>query len=187
MEVNFADTTDGRTLRRWSRLLLILASLGMGWSSFEIANALFGPRFVVAFQTVSGLKIMTEKDVTVFDRAVLVMISSLPVVCWLYCLWQIFRLSQTFSSGEILSTRTVTRLERFGYGLAAQGIADAFSLLLMTSYMVYLKKSDPPENLWQNVVGSGFLTSMVAAVLLVVVTRILRIGIRLREESELTI
>jgi len=187
MEVNFADTKDGRTLRRWSRLLLILASLGMAWSLFEIANGMFGPRFAVGFQTVSGLKVFTEKDFTVFDRTVLVVIGALPVLCWLYCLWQIFRLSQTFSSGEILSTRTVTRLERFGYGMAVQGIAEALSLLLMTSYVIYSKKSDPPEHLWQHLAGSGFLTSMIAAVLLVVVTRILRIGIRLREESELTI
>jgi hypothetical protein len=187
MEVNFAETTDGRILRRWSRLLLILALLGMAWCLFSISDAMFGPRFVVAFQTMSGLIVITEKDLTEFDRAVLVVIGALPVLCWLYCLWQIFRLSQTFSSGEILSTRTVTRLERFGYGMAAQGIAEAVSIMLMAWYVVYLKKSDPPENDWQHVAGSGFLTSMIAAVLLVVVTRILRIGIRLREESELTI
>ncbi len=71
--------------------------------------------------------------------------------------------------------------------LGGSRLAEAVMVPMLSAYLVGLKKIDPVEDQWQHVIGGGVLTSMMAAVLIIVIARILRIGIRLREEAELTI
>lgn len=177
----------GTSLRRWNRALAVLAWLGIAWAIYLIGDAFFGPQFTLGFKTDSGIKLLTISDFTVMERSTIVLIAIPHILCWIFCLWQIVQLSNQFSIGEILSIRMVRCLERFGYGLAAQGVAEALYAPMIAAYLLKLKKIDSIEDMWQQVLGGGVLTSMMAAVLLVVITRILRIGIRLREEVELTI
>jgi len=55
------------------------------------------------------------------------------------------------------------------------------------AYLRSLHKIAPPENELEYMVGSGFQTALMASVLVLIIARILRIGIRLREDAELTI
>ena len=176
-----------RSLLWWNRTLAVLAWLGIVWSLYVIGDAFAGPDFSVAFHTQSGIKVLTAADFSVTQRWLVVLIIIPAGLCWIYCLWQIVKLSKQFSLGEILSFAMVKCLERFGYGLAAQGLAEAVMVPMLSAYLVALKKIDPVEDQWQHVIGGGVLTSMMAAVLIIVIARILRIGIRLREEAELTI
>ncbi len=175
------------SLRRWNRVLVVLAWLGIVWSIYLIGDAFFGSDFLIGLKTTSGIKLLTASDFSTFERMVVVLIMIPSLVCWIYCLWQIVRLSRHFSKGEILSIGMVKCLERFSYGIAIQGVAEAVQLPMLSTYLRRLNKIDPVEDLWEHVIGGGVLTSMMAAVLIVVVARILRIGIQLREEAELTI
>lgn len=187
MDTIDGDFDGGKSLRRWNRALAVLAWLGIAWSAFEIGDAFVGPDFSVGLRTQSGIKLLTAADFTMTQRCTVVMIAVPQILCWIYCLSQIVRLSTLFSKGEILSVGMVQCLERFGFGLAAQGIAELTFVPILSAYLLRIEKIDSVEGMWQLLVGGGVLTSMMAAVLLVVVTRILRIGIRLREEAELTI
>ena len=187
MEANSADFDGGKSLRRWNRALAVLAWLGIAWSIYVIGDAFLGPDFSIGFKTETGIKLLTVSDFTTVQRVIAVLISIPQILCWIYCLWQIVQLSNQFSRGEILSIGMVKCLEGFGFGLAAQGVAELVHVPILAAYLLGIEKIDSVEGIWQLLIGGGVLTSMMAAVLLVVITRILRIGIRLREEAELTI
>ncbi|MDX1928333.1 MAG: DUF2975 domain-containing protein [Pirellulaceae bacterium] len=187
MEANNADFDGGRSLRRWNRALAVLAWLGIAWAMYVIGDEFVGPDFSIGFKTESGIKLLDAGDFTIIQRAIVVLISIPQILCWIYCLWQIVKLSKQFSRGEILSIGMVQCLEGFGFGLAAQGVAEFVHAPILAAYLLGIGKIDSVDGIWQLLIGGGVLTSMMAAVLLVVITRILRIGIRFREEAELTI
>ncbi len=187
MEVQHADFDGGNSLQLWNRALAVLAWLGIAWSIYVIGDAFLGSGFSIGMKTETGMKVLTADDFTVVQRVIVVSIAMPPVLCWIYCLSQIVGLSKQFSHGEILSLGMVKRLEGFGYGLAAQGVAELVNGTTVAGYLLSIEKIDSVEGIWELLVGGGVLTSIMAAVLLVVITRILRIGIRFREEAELTI
>ena len=193
MEASNAEFDGGRSLRRWNRALAILAWLGIAWSLYVIGNAFLGHDFSFGFKTSNGIKLLTANDFTSTERFVVVLIIVPQILAWIYCLWQIVILSNHFSevaslsAGSSLSYAMVRCLERFSYGMAAQGLAEIIYMPALASYLKGIGKIDNVEGMWEHVIGGGVLTSMMAAVLLVVIARILRIGIRLREEAELTI
>ncbi len=116
------ETVGDSSLLRWNRTLAVLAWLGIAWSLYVIVDAFWGRDFSVAFHTQSGIKVLTPVDFSLLQRYLVVLIIIPAGLCWIYCLWQIVKLSKQFSLGEILSSEMVKCLERFGYGLAAQGL-----------------------------------------------------------------
>jgi hypothetical protein len=186
MDANMEEWNNG-SLRRWNWVLSVLAWLGIAWTVYLVVVLFFGSDFTLAVKTSEGLKILTASDVTPVQRFVLSVALLPPVLCWIYCLFQVVRLSSYFAKSEILSTGVVRCLESFGFGLAAQGVGESVQLPIVATYLIGQGKIDSVEGVWENVVGSGVLTSMMAAVLIIVICRILRIGIQLREDAELTI
>lgn len=178
---------DDENLQRWNRALLGLTLLGIAVSLFTIVKAFLQPDMQLAFYTTSGIQTYSEQDFTSSQRAILISISALPQLCWLWCMWQIVRLSRHFSRGEVLSIGLVDCIERFGKGMFVLGITEAWYFPVVFAYLRTLKTFDPIKDFWENVLSSGALTSWMAAVLVVVIARILRIGVRIREDAELTI
>jgi hypothetical protein len=100
---------------------------------------------------------------------------------------QIVLLSRRFAKGELLTRGVVVCLQRFGWGLFAMGISEAALFPILNAYLVGQKLIDPMKDVTAAAIGSGMLTSMMAAVLVMVIAKIFRIGIRLREDADLTI
>ena len=185
-EIN-SELDGGRSLQRWNRILLVFAWLGIAWSVYLIAALFLSNEFVIAMNTSSGIKLLTATDFSRVQRLVVSLTFLPPILCWVYCLFQVLRLTSYFAKGQILSMEVVRCLELFGYGLAMQGIAESIQIPIASLYLLWQGTIDSVEGVWATVAGSGVLTSMLAAALVVVIARILRIGIRLREDAELTI
>jgi Protein of unknown function (DUF2975) len=181
------EMDGGKELQRWNRVLSVFALLGIAWTIYLIGTLFFSSDFTIAMKTSSGIKLLTASDFNRTQRLVASVIILPPILCWMSCLFQVLRLSSFFSKGEILSIGVARCLELFGYGLAMQGIAESIQIPILSSYLIGQGIIDSVEGVWETVVGGGVLTSMLAAVLVVVIARILRIGIRLREDAELTI
>ena len=181
------EMDGGKELQRWNRVLSIFVWLGIAWTIYLIGTLFFSSEFTIAMKTSSGIKLLTASDFNRTQRLVSSMIVLPPILCWMFCLFQVLRLSSCFSKGEILSIGVARCLELFGYGLAMQGIAESIQIPILASYFIGEGIVDSVDGIWETVVGGGVLTSMLAAVLVVVIARILRIGIRLREDAELTI
>lgn len=190
MEFTSGDSERIATLRRWNRVLAVLAWLGLLWSSYSILYsihcAITGTDFALGMKTTAGIKLLTADDFSTFQRLIVVLCQFPQELFWIFCMWQIVRLSRLFSSEEVLSLSVIKCLERFAFALAGLGLAAALYAPMLVVYLVELEKIDGVENIWQDMLGNGLSTLMIA-VLLTVVTRILRIGVRLREEADLTI
>jgi hypothetical protein len=187
MEKVHMNAVEERNLRRWAYVLLVLAWLGIAWIVLVLAKAALGIDFRVGFAAKEGIKIFAVDDFTVSQRLVLVGISAVPYCCWLYSMWQVVRMSMGFSRAEILTQRTVAFLEHFGWGMLVLAISESFFISSIGEYLVSIGKIGAVENHWKYVLDSGFQISLMAALLIMIVSRILRIGIRLREDVELTI
>jgi hypothetical protein len=187
MENERMNSAEERNLRWWSRVLFCLALLGIGWIVVAIGNSLFGSDFRIAMYTANGLESLTQGDLTWSQRAILVAIFSVPDLCWAYCMWQVAAMARCFSRHEILTASIVNRLQRFGFGIVGLSITEPLLIPVMNIYLQRLKKMSPIESISDSILGSGFHVTLMAAVLIMILARILRIGIRLREEAELTI
>lgn len=187
MENERMNSAEERNLRWWSRVLLSLALLGIGWIVVAIGNSLCGADFRIAMYTANGLESLTQDDLTWSQRAILVAIGSLPDLCWAYCMWQVAGMARCSSRNEILTLPIVNKLQRFGFGLVGLTVMEILLLPAVSYYLQSLKKMSPLESISDCILGSGFHVTLMAAVLIMILARILRIGIRLREDAELTI
>jgi hypothetical protein len=181
------EMDGGKELQRWNRVLSVFAWLGIAWTIYLIGTLFFSSDFTMAMKTSNGIKLLTASDFNRTQRWVTSSIILPPILCWMSCLFQVLRLSRCFSKGEILSVGVARCLELFGYGLAMQGVAESIQVPILASYLIDEGIVDSVVGVWETVVGGGVLTSMLGAVLVVVIARILRIGIRLREDADLTI
>jgi len=114
-------------------------------------------------------------------------IATWPQLCWVWCMWQIVRMSRQFSKGEVLTLGVVNCIERFGKGMFVLGITEALYFPIVFAYPRTLKSFDPINDSGDHILGSGVLSSWMAAVLVVVLARISGIGVRIQEDAELTI
>ncbi len=181
------NVVEERNLRRWAYVLLLLAWLGIAWIILGLAKAAIGIDFQIGFLAKEGIKIFTVTDFTVGQRLVLVAIFAVPNCCWLYGMWQVVRMAMGFSRAEVLTQRTVWFLEHFGWGMVGLAISESFYVGLTGEYLIFIGKIDAIESHWKYFWDSGFQVTLMAALLIMIISRILRIGIRLREDAELTI
>jgi len=103
-----------RGLQNWSAALGLLALSGIAFSLYAIADATLNSEFKIGFDTVSGVRILTAENFTRQQRLVVVGISSMVDVCWIWAFSQIAFLSRLFSKGEILTLGVIKYLRRFG-------------------------------------------------------------------------
>lgn len=179
---------DDVSLKRWNRVLLGVTLMGIAVSAFLSAKALLSSEFLLGFiTTTGGLQTYNEQDFTGTQQAIFKTIASLPQLCWIWCMCQIVRMSRQFSRGDVLTLGIADCIERFGKGLFVLGVAEALYFPVVFAYLRTLKTFAPIKDMGDHVLGSGALTSWMAAVLVVVLARILRIGVRIREDAELTI
>lgn len=168
--------------------LRALAIVGMAWLIFTWAYLIFRrDAFQVAIPTESGVTILTASDFSELQRLSLIALVSLPELCWVGMMWQVIRMSFCFARGEILSTAVVRHLRRFGMGLFVMGAAEMVMFPLLNAYLQWLKVCEPIEDLWAASLDSGFFESFMAGVLVVIMAKIFDLGIRLKEEMELTV
>ena len=130
---------------------------------------------------------LTAAELSWSERFTVVIIASLPDLCWTLGLIQIVRVSKRFGRGELLTEPILDCVFRFGIALFAMSAAEAVALPLINVYLVERKKIDPIEGVWQAALGSGPLNLLVAAAFVMIMTRILREGVRIREEADLTV
>ena len=177
-----------RSLRRWSRALLVLALLRIAIFVYQLWDAIFGPTIFLAVPTEDdSVRILKKEDFLFSQRVIVVALLALPSLCWIYCLTQMVRLARCFGRGEILTLGMVSCLQGFGIGMLVMSIAEAVEIPMLTTYLLHIKKIGTIPSLWEYVLASGAVTSLLAAVLVLLIARIFRIGIRLREDAELTI
>ncbi len=182
------NTPEIRSLRRWSRALLVLSLLGIAIFVYQLWDAIFGPRLFLAIPTEdNSIRVLAKEDFLFSQRLIVVALLAIPSLCWIYCLWQMVRLARCFGRGDILTLGMVSCLHRFGIGLLVMSIAEAAGIPMLITYLLHIKKIQTVSSLWEYVLASGAVTSLIAAVLVLMVARIFRIGIRLREDAELTI
>lgn len=178
------EVVAARQIVWWNWALFWLAWIGILVSLYEIFDALFF-NLVIGLPTANGVQVLTEKDFTVRERIGLVAFGSTPMWCWIFCFVQIIRLSRCFGRGELLAGSSVDCLAYFGYGLFVMAIFEAIYVPGIAAIVRSTGKMEPVINVWQSV--GGALTTLMAAVLVLIITRVFRIGIRLREDAELTI
>jgi hypothetical protein len=167
---------------------MILAWLGIAIFAYQLWDAMFGPRLFLAVPgDGDSVHVLSKKDFLFSQRVVIVLFLAIPSLCWMYCLTQIVRLSSCFGRGEVLSLGMVGCLQKFGLGLLAMSIGEAAQTPLLATYLIYIKKIEIMKGIWEQLLASGAVTSLMAAVLVLLIARIFRIGIRLREDAELTI
>lgn len=173
--------------RRLNTGLLVTAILGVIYTVVVYLWALLGDDFVLGLKTVDGIKLITEADLTTTQRWITVGFAGLPDLCWIWGLIEIARLSRRFSRGELLTQGVVHCLGRFGYALGLQGCAEAAVVPLVAGYLQLLGKLPALDGFWSQILSTGALSSWMAAILVILVTRVLRLGIALREDAELTV
>lgn len=181
------NVVEERSLRRWAYALMGLTGLSVAWIVLTSAKAVLGVDFQIGFIAKEGFRTFTELDFTYRQRLVLTAMASAPNCCWLYSMWQIMRMAMGFSRGEIFSPRTVGFLEHFGWGLVGLAISEAALLSVCGMYLVSIGKLKAILDHSTYIMESGFQICLMAALLVMIVSRILRIGIRLREDADLTI
>jgi len=71
--------------------------------------------------------------------------------------------------------------------MLVMSIAEAAEIPMLIAYLLHIKKIETMIGLWEHVFAGRAVTSLMAAVLVLLIARIFRIGIRLREDAELTI
>lgn len=174
-------------LHRWSAALGLLAFAGIAFTIYSIGFGLLSSNFKFGFETESGVSVLTADDFTFPQRLTVVGIGSMADVCWAWSMLQILFLSRLFSKGELLTVNVIMHLRSFGLGLFAMGLSDAMFFPTMSYYLVAIKKMDPIINPLTSILGSGMLSSLMAGLLVMILTRIFQIGIKLREDAELTI
>ena len=178
---------ETRGLRRWSRALLVLSWLGIAIVVYQLWYSVFGEKFYLALPPEKGLEVLSKEDFLFSQRLVISTILSTPVLCWIYCLFQMVQLSCSFGREEILNLGMVGCLQRFGGGMFVMAMSEASAIPVLSYYLLSLKKIEPVKDLWEYVLAGGAVTSLMAAVLVLIIARIFKIGIRLREDAELTI
>lgn len=181
------NVVEERSLRRWAYVLLAITWLCIAWLVWDLVKAALGIDFQLGFFTKDGIQSFSGEDFSLDQRLVLVAIASVPTFCWLYSLWQIMRMAIGFSRGEILTQRAVGYLEHFGWGMVGLAVSDTLLLVAIGEYLVTIGKIPSFEDHWKYMLESGFQINLMAALLIMIISRILRIGIRLREDAELTI
>jgi hypothetical protein len=166
----------------------IVLCLALVWIVFGLGRSLFGAEFRAGFFTVKGLQSLTEKDLTGGQRTAVVAMAAMPKLCWVYGLIQLALVSVRFRRGEVFSEAVIRRFQGFGWALLVMSVADAFRVPAVVGYLVWLGKIDPLANPWQQyLLGSSAPTSLLAAVLVVIVTKIMRIAMQISDEMRLTI
>ncbi len=180
-------SSEERELLTWSRWLLVLGWVAIAWSLIAIVNDLFFTEITFALSTVSGVKVLTDADFTRPQRMFLIVVASCPEICWIWCMCQITRLARRFSQGEIMTPGMIHCFDQFGRGLVAQSLCGLAILPVVTSFLRQVGKIDAMKDPWSDFARSAPLGSLTAAVFVMIVARIFRIGIRLQEDAELTI
>lgn len=187
MEKAQMNVLEERNLRRWAYVLLVLAWLGIAWIILGLAKAAIGIDFQIGFPAKEGLKIFAVTDFSIGQRLVLVGILAVPDCCWLYSMWQVTRMAMGFSRAEIFTQRAAAFLEHFGWGILALAFTEAVYVGVIGEYLKSIGKINSIESHWKYLLDSGLQIALMVALLIMIIARILRIGIRLREDSELTI
>ena len=179
--------SESRTASRWNWALWIVAWSAIVWQVCDTLLNLIGSDFKLAIFTTRGLQTLTAADLGWSERFVVVFIANLPDLCWMLGIFQIVGVSRRFGRGELLTEPILNHVFKFGIALFAMSVTGAFVLPLMNAYLVGRGKIDTIENVWQDTLGSGVLNLLVSAVFVMLLTKILREGIDLREEAELTV
>ncbi len=174
-------------IERWSGVLMLLALASMAFSTYAISDALLSDDFKIGLDTTTGIRILTRADFSLPQYMTVVLIAASSDVCMVAAMLQIVLLARRFAKGEILTRGVVACLQRFGWGLFAVGIAEVALFPTLNVYLVGQELIDPIKDVTAAAIGSGTLTSMMAAVLVMVIAKIFRLGIRLREDADLTI
>lgn len=187
MDQTRMDSHSLANIQRWSTALMVLASVGIAFVVLSIIEGLIGERLVLAIPTADGVRLLTEHDFGSSQRWILISIGSLPDLCWIFCLTQIIRMSRLFSRGQLLTLPLMDCLQRFSFALLVQAIAELVVGPLLVFYLIRTGKVDSVQGIWSMLLGGGAITSLTASIFVLMIARILRIGIRLREDAELTI
>ncbi len=187
MTVDETTSPAGKSVKRWSGVLMTLALGAIAVSSYAIGGAMLGDDFKLGLETSTGVRVLTRADLSWGQLATVVLIVGASDLCLVYGMWQIVLLARRFAHREILTCGVVHCLQRFGWGLFAMGLSEAAMFPTLNAYLVGQGLIDPIKDLAAATIGSGTLTSMMAAVLVMVLAKIFQAGIRLREDAELTI
>jgi|LakMenE18May11ns_1017448.scaffolds.fasta_scaffold9946895_2 hypothetical protein len=185
-EEETADVVD-KGVKRWILVLMLLAMACIAVSIYAITDTLLGDAFKIGLDTATGIRILTRSDLSQQQFLIIILIVASSDLCLVGAMLQIVLLSRRFAKGELLTRGVVVCLQRFGWGLFAMGISEAALFPILNAYLVGQKLIDPMKDVTAAAIGSGMLTSMMAAVLVMVIAKIFRIGIRLREDADLTI
>jgi hypothetical protein len=175
------------SMRRLNLAFQILLAAALAVIACLILRALVSHEFRAGFLTVRGIQSVTEQDLAFPQRAILVAIAALPDLCWMYGLVQLLTMSMRFRRGEFFSDAAIVRFQRFGWALGAMALCEAVCHPGMAMYLVWLGKIDPPTTWWQYAVNGEPLNSLLAAVLVIIVAKILRNALQMHEDLQLTV
>ncbi|MCA9128497.1 MAG: DUF2975 domain-containing protein [Planctomycetales bacterium] len=175
-------------LKRWIIALKLLPLLGIAWSLLSMSVPVVVPsQFQIALPGDEGLNVLTANDFDFWQRLVVIAIASITNFCWIWLMIQVLLMANRFQQGELLSPGIVCCLRRFGGGLFALGLSEILIYPALVGYLRLLDKIPPTSVAWLASFGSGWIESFMAGVLVVILSKIFDLGIRLRQEVELTV
>jgi hypothetical protein len=174
-------------IRRLNQAFFVLVCTAIGWTAVAIVIGTTRWAFHVILPGVSGVVELFGKDVRFVDRVVVVAIAAGPDLFWVWGLVQLARLSRMFGKGEILTERTARQLQWFGLAIFLSALAEP-TVLPGVGWFLFWRGYIGPLGSYSCLARiGGALYTLLGAVLVFLVARIMGTAARISEDARLTI
>jgi hypothetical protein len=174
-------------IRKSGTLLAVISATGLLWTVGICLYELVSHDFLLVLKTADGLGRLDWNDVTFAQRLVINCLLLSPNLAWIWGLLEMLRLGVLCRAGEALTARAARRFEGFGYSLMAMAMLQVAVLPLVVAYLRWQKLMNPTMGFWDGFLGSDFIPTIAAAILVAVTARIIRLSATIAEESALTV
>jgi hypothetical protein len=108
-------------LRRWSLVLTVLAAVTLAWTALEPLT-LFWDDGPIALARGTEIWSTSLRALPGLDRAVVLIVTLLPQVAWVFGVAQVFRLARRYASGRVFDLANTGCFVRLGASLVAMGL-----------------------------------------------------------------
>jgi hypothetical protein len=174
-------------IRRLNQVFFVLVCVAIGWIVVAIVVGTTRWAFHVILPGMSGAVELFGKDVPFVDRVVVMAIAAVPDLFWAWGLIQLARLSRMFGKGEILTERTAWQLQRFGLAIFFSALAEPM-ILPGVGWFLFWRGYIGPLGSYSSLARiGGALYTLLGAVLVFLVARIMGTAARISEDARLTI
>lgn len=177
-------SSQDRMLSRLSLLLLVLALATAAVGLFAPLTLLLGDAPLVLARGTEIWK-TTVYSLPGTDVAMILLITALPQIAWLYCVKHIVQLALRYRRGEIFEVANSHNFSRIGLGLFAMGVTEPLSLLLASLWLYW--RGIAPWVLEIPVLAWFDPSLVMAGAFFYLIGKIMRLGAELQDIEKFTV